>query len=162
MINNHTKDNMEELSAEVATEVIEVLYNSDSSIICKIPYRIIEVLQEKTQECNKKISFKENVELKDQDISEEGKAILSILYRDYICSEEEKIEVNKIFENNQKQYDEIQREKYNPDKIFQKKDNKISVDIKSEEEEKALIETQKNKWYIVLFEKIKSIFKRDI
>ncbi len=162
MINNHTKDNMEELSAEVATEVIEVLYNSDSSIICKIPYRIIEVLQEKTQECNKKISFKENVELKDQDISEEGKAILSILYRDYICSEEEKIEVNKIFENNQKQYDEIQREKYNPDKIFQKQDNKISVDINAEEEEKALIETQKNKWYIVLFEKIKSIFKRDI
>ena len=153
---------MEELSAEVATEVIEVLYNSDSSIICKIPYRIIEVLQEKTQECNKKISFKENVELKDQDISEEGKAILSILYRDYICSEEEKIEVNKIFENNQKQYDEIQREKYNPDKIFQKQDNKISVDINAEEEEKALIETQKNKWYIVLFEKIKSIFKRDI
>ena len=96
MINNHTKDNMEELSAEVATEVIEVLYNSDSSIICKIPYRIIEVLQEKTQECNKKISFKENVELKDQDISEEGKAILSILYRDYICSEEEKIEVIEI------------------------------------------------------------------
>ena len=162
MINNHTKDNMEELSAEVATEVIEVLYNSDSSIICKIPYRIIEVLQEKTQECNKKISFKENVELKDQDISEEGKAILSILYRDYICSEEEKIEVNKIFENNQKQYDEIQREKYNPDKIFQKQDNKISVDINAEEEDKALIETQKNKWYIVLFEKIKSIFKRDI
>ena len=162
MINNHTKDNMEELSAEVATEVIEVLYNSDSSIICKIPYRIIEVLQEKTQECNKKISFKENVELKDQDISEEGKAILSILYRDYICSEEEKIEVNKIFENNQKQYDEIQREKYNPDNIFQKQDNKISVDINAEEEEKALIETQKNKWYIVLFEKIKSIFKRDI
>ena len=162
MINNHTKDNMEELSAEVATEVIEVLYNSDSSIICKIQYRIIEVLQEKTQECNKKISFKENVELKDQDISEEGKAILSILYRDYICSEEEKIEVNKIFENNQKQYDEIQREKYNPDKIFQKQDNKISVDINAEEEEKALIETQKNKWYIVLFEKIKSIFKRDI
>ena len=162
MINNHTKDNMEELSAEVATEVIEVLYNSDSSIICKIPYRIIEVLQEKTQECNKKISFKENVELKDQDISEEGKAILSIIYRDYICSEEEKIEVNKIFENNQKQYDEIQREKYNPDKIFQKQDNKISVDINAEEEEKALIETQKNKWYIVLFEKIKSIFKRDI
>ena len=162
MINNHTKDNMEELSAEVATEVIEVLYNSDSSIICKIPYRIIEVLQEKTQECNKKISFKENVELKDQDISEEGKAILSILYRDYICSEEEKIEVNKIFENNQKQYDEIQREKYNPDKIFQKQDNKISVDINAEEDEKALIETQKNKWYIVLFEKIKSIFKRDI
>ncbi len=130
MINNHTKDNMEELSAEVATEVIEVLYNSDSSIICKIPYRIIEVLQEKTQECNKKISFKENVELKDQDISEEGKAILSILYRDYICSEEEKIEVNKIFENNQKQYDEIQREKYNPDKIFQKQDNKILMQRK--------------------------------
>lgn len=153
---------MEELSADVAVEVIEVLYNSDSSIICKIPYKIIEVLQEKSEESEKKVNFKEDVELKDQDISEESKAILSILYRDYICSEEEKAEVNKIFEKNQKQYEESQREKYNPDKIFQKQDNKVSVNTNLIEEEKSLIEIQKDKWYIVLFNKIKSIFKKDI
>ena len=155
----HTKDNMEELSAEVATEVIQVLYNSDSSIICKIPYRIIEVLQEKSEESEKKVNFKENTELKDQDISEESKAILSILYRDYICSEEEKIEVNKVFENNQKQYEEFQREKYNPDKIFEQ-DNKIKVN--NTVVENSLIEIPKDKWYVVLFNKIKSIFKKDI
>ena len=141
--------------------VILVLYYSDSSIICSIPYKIIEVLQEKSEESEKKVNFKENIELKNQDISEESKAILSILYRDYICSEEEKAEVNKIFEENQKQYEELQREKYNPDKIFEKKDNKISID-NTVQEENALIEMQKDKWYVVLFNKIKSIFKKDI
>ncbi len=152
---------MEELSAEVATEVIEVLYNSDSSLVCKIPYKVLEALQSKTEECNKKIDLKENTEIKDQNISEESKAILSILYRDYMCSEEEKIEINKTFELNQKQYDEIQREKYNPDKIFQNKNIKIDNNSEVVEDDKALVELPKSKWYTILFEKIKSIFKRN-
>ena len=146
---------MEELSALTASEVLEVLNNTDISLVSKIPYKVLNFLQIKSNEYEGKVEFSEGT-LSEQSISEDAKAVLAVIYTDYFCDDEKKIQIKDIFDENQKRFDKEEAEKFS---VF--KNEKI---IKSEEniqkKEEALIEvTSKEKWYQKFLSKIKSIFK---
>ena len=57
----------------------------------------------------------------------------------------------------EKKYEEELREKYNPDNLFKKKENKQEEKV---EEQHSLMVVENKTWYKKIFEKIKNIFKK--
>ena len=89
-----------------------------------------------------------NKSFEEQKISEKSKDLISLIYYDYIAEEEEKKEILKQWNLNEKNYQNAQKEKYNYDNIFtKKKENTTCVELKEIKKE-------------TIFEKIKNLFKK--
>ena len=52
--------------------------------------------------------------------SDKTRALLAMIYRNYLCSEQEKKEFEKTLFENEEKFQKKLREKYNPDAIFQR------------------------------------------
>lgn len=94
-------------------------------------------------------------------IMEETKIILAVIYRDFLCSEEEKKEIKLKDSQKLMEYEKELREKYNPDDIFKnKKNNQIKME-ETQSEETAMVEYKEKIFYKKLFDKIKHLFKKN-
>lgn len=156
-------ENMEsEITPLIAAETIAVLENTEITLLAKIPNKLIEALQEKADELGRKVNLDYTKSYKEQRISEEARGILTLIYRDYWCSKEEKERLNQLIEENEQKYQEELRDKYNPDKIFEQKDsvktfnNPLIQDISSDSV--SLMKVEDLKWYQKIFNKIKCLF----
>ena len=86
----------------VAKEIIIVLKNMDQDIVNKIPTKLLEQFEKIAEFANSDIKVNLKEKLKYQDISEESKDILSILYYKYIANEQEKTRIFNIWKENEK------------------------------------------------------------
>ncbi len=60
-----------------------------------------------------------DIPLEKQNLQEDTWNLIAIIYLKYLCEyEEEKKELEKIYDENEKIYREEIKEKYNPEKIF--------------------------------------------
>lgn len=148
-----------EITASVAAEAIAILENTEISLVAKVPLKILEMLQSKADQANKKVELDYTKSYSEQNISEEAKGIITLIYRQYWCTESERKELDKkLLEN-----EEIKkRERYNPDNIFKNvdEDNKYDTISKEYSEEKSLTVTENLKWYQKIINKIKSFFNK--
>ena len=145
----------------IAAETIAVLENTEISLLAKIPNKLIEALQEKADELGRNINLDYSKPYSEQSLSEETRGILSLFYRDYWCSKEEKERFNQLIQENEQKYEEELREKYNPDKIFEQSNSikTINNPLRDESlENVSLIKVEEIKWYQKIFNKIKSLF----
>lgn len=131
-------------------EVYEILKYVSNEDLRKIPSEILITIKE-----NRQLNYEYKIDninnFQNQEISEIAKAILSIIYRDYWATEEEKYEI-KIKENREKnEIEKEKREKYNPNDIFKKRRNIDSNTIENVE----LIKYKEN-----IFSKIVNFFKK--
>lgn len=79
---------------EAVSEVLEILQFADEEIINKIPLEVLKKLN--SQKSITYISkFKDTQKIEVEQISKKAKAILALLYRDYICTKEERKEFDK-------------------------------------------------------------------
>ena len=77
--------------------------------------------EEKDQEYFKNID--KDIPIKDQNLKEETLAIIALLNLQYWCKdEEEKKRLQEIYAQNEKEYQDILYEEYNPNDIFKKKE----------------------------------------
>lgn len=77
--------------------------------------------EEKDQEYFKNID--KDISIKDQNLKEETLAIIALLNLQYWCKdEEEKKRLQEIYAQNEKEYQDMLYEKYNPNDIFKKKE----------------------------------------
>lgn len=77
--------------------------------------------EEKDQEYFKNID--KDIPIKDQNLKEETLAIIALLNLQYWCKdEEERKRLQEIYAQNEKEYQDILYEKYNPNDIFKKKE----------------------------------------
>ena len=155
---------MDEITALAAAETVSVLYNTENSLVSKIPYIIIKVLEDKAFECKEEIRLDMNLSLSEQSISEEAQTILSIIYKNYWCDEEKKKQMNAVFLQKSEEYDKEQEEKYNliNSTMQEQLSNEIpetSKNINSINNEEALIVAPK-KWYVRIFEKVVRFFRK--
>ena len=81
--------NRNENIKKALSEVNIVLENTEEKIKNKIPDKFIKFIQD-NMDTNHKIELQKNKPLIEQNIMEETKEILSLIYRDYICTKEEK------------------------------------------------------------------------
>lgn len=103
---------------EALVEVLEILKYASPKDRNKIPKNLLLFFQRNASPTYK-FTFDTTKELKDLNLKPETKGLLSMIYRNYWCTPEERLEYDKLLNNNQKIYDKLLREKYNPDKIFE-------------------------------------------
>lgn len=131
---------MEEITEYTAKEVMTVLLNSEIPLIFKIPYKLWNYLEEKAYNCKTEIVLKQNTSLIDQPISDEAKAILTLIYKDFFANKEEKNQMNEILNEENK-----------PEELFNKTD-RVQINVEQENTSLVIVE----KWY----EKVISFFRK--
>ena len=89
--------------------------------------------------------------INEKNISDKTKKILAVLTYNYWSSETEKRDIIEHLNENEKEYQEQLREKYNPDNIFKNKASKVET----AENTVAMVEYKES-----IFTKIKNWFKR--
>ncbi len=119
---------------EALVEVLEILKHAKKEDVDKIPKNLL-LFFKRNASPTYKFTFDENKELKDLNLKDETKGLLAMIYRSYWCTPEERSEYDKLLIHNQKLYDEMLREKYNPDKIFENNFYKNPFDNKNEKSE---------------------------
>ena len=99
-------------------EFIKLLNEEERS---RIPQKIIDYFRnEKDQNYHKEIYV--DVPIDKQNLKEETLALIAVLYLDYICDDDsEKDLLNRIYQENENNYQKIINEKYNPDNLFKDK-----------------------------------------
>ena len=144
--------------SDVAKETVEILKYFDSNFISKISTNFLNFLKYLASKSNINVTIDKNKKLKEQDVSEECKSLIALIYHDYIADEEEKKKIEKIWNENELIYQQRLKEKYNPDDIFKKKyqDNEEV----SKRENVQLVEYEQESFWSKLFKKIKSFFKK--
>ena len=70
-----------------------------------------------------------DIPLEKQNLQEDTWNLIAIIYLKYLCeNEEEKKELEQIYDENEKIYREEIKEKYNPEKIFKDREKKLTVE----------------------------------
>lgn len=87
--------------SEAVSETLEVLKFMEDELLNKIPLEIIKKLKEQKSSTyiNK---FDNAIEIDFDKLDEKTKDILAVLYRDYIANEEERIEFDKLLDENER------------------------------------------------------------
>lgn len=147
---------MDEEYRKSLCEVAEVLENSEENIQQKIPKKLKDfIYNNRISNYNPRIDFsKEDWE---EDLSEDAKSIIALIYRDCLVSKEERKKLLKIEEN------ELY-EKYNPDNIF-KNNNENNESEKANKEMNStdsisLTSQEEQIWYKKIIKKILSFLKK--
>ena len=134
-------------------EVYKILENTDEEIKNKIPEKFIKFVKE-NMDTNYKFELEKGKELVRQNLKSETKQIIALIYKYYICGEEErkkivekeKIDIRKNF------YIDFNKNKKSKIKNIQNRDE-------IENFETSLVEIKKEKWYKKLINKILEFFK---
>ena len=94
----------------------------------KIPNNLIKYFkEEKDKDTAKKLSL--DIPLEKQNLQEDTWNLIAIIYLKYLCeNEEEKKELEQIYDENEKIYREEIKEKCNPEKIFKDREKKLTVE----------------------------------
>ena len=88
----------------------------------KIPSKLKQYFKdEKDKETTKKLSM--DIPIEKQNLQEETWNLIAMIYLKYLCEdEEEKKELEQIYDENEKKYREEMKEKYNPERIFKERE----------------------------------------
>lgn len=147
---------------EAFTEVNEIIKIMPNELVNKIPSKFKEMIEdERDKEYNPNIQEPlEKCKLKNETI-----IILGLIYRDFLCSPDEK---RKLQEKDARELQNVQeaikkeiREKYNPDDIFKRKTQNIDEATQSNIENTSMIVVPEEKWYKKIFNLIKNLFIRN-
>ncbi len=133
------------------SEVYEILKMVDKEYFDKIPKKFVEFL-EREKDNNYIPNINENIPLEEQKLLNDTINILAMIKLDYWCSsEEEKSELLKLLNENEKTHQENINEKYNPENIFEKT---------TDREIKDLVQVKEKKWYEKFWDMFRNIFKK--
>ena len=156
---------MNDLNKRAISEVIEVLHHTDNKILIKIPQNFIKFLYE-----NSDNNYIPNIDFYSQNwedsLQEDAKAILALIYRDYIVSKDERNKLMEIEENDRIRKEKELEEKYNIDNIFNKRKDEKNVSNQTTEEcdikpNVQLVEVKQISWYKKIINKILNFFRRN-
>ena len=144
------------------TEVYTILQDLDEEEYNKIPPEVIETLDTNR---NKEYEYflDDELELKDQPMLPETKAILFNLFRDYLATPEQRTKIIKM-QNEARQKNELKKQQmYNTDVFANKSINKTTKvdenEVKANKEKKQLVAYKENIFKRIL-NKIKSLFMK--
>lgn len=140
--------------SEAMVEVLDILDNSEEGIYEKIPKTVIE-FWEKNKSSTYKPKLDHSKTLDEMDLKEKTRDIITMIYLNYLCNEEEKKNTLQIIRGNEEVYQEELRKIYNQDDIFKKKQ-----ETKTEEKIKDLtIVKSKETIFTKIINMIKKFFR---
>lgn len=138
-------------------EVYEILLHTEKTLYDKIPKSFINMIKEnKDPNYNCKIDFTKSIN--DQNLLKETRAILSLIYRDYLCSNEERKKLIIKGKQELDEYDKKIKKNYNADNLF--KDKKSVTNMEGSNKDFLPSVIQKKSIFTKVLNCIKKIFKR--
>lgn len=144
---------MTNIYREALTEVNEILKYLSEDLLKKIPEEIIDNIKE-NMSTSYELKYDNTKGLNEQNLKQETRAILSVIYRDYICNEYMKKE---IIQKDRKEWFELEKKKeYGNTDIFKKQ----NIQSKKTEENKALQVVRKQNIIIKIINKIKIMWRK--
>ena len=141
--------------AKAYTEVLEILSNFSAEEYSKIPQEKINFYKNNMKK-NYEYSIDPDIDLSKQYISKEANAILISIFRDYFANDSQRQTLNNLLNQNQKEYENIIKEKYNPNNIFVNNNRNVTENRKR----LALVEINDMKWYTKVWRFIKEFFRK--
>ena len=147
---------MVNITNQVFSEVYDIIYHMEEELFNKIPKGFIKMIQQNRDE-NFAVNIDYSKSINDQELQRGTRVVLSLIYRDYICSKEEREEIIKTDEEELKRVEEELKEKYNPDNLF--KNRKYKMEEIQEENNNTEMIVYKENIIQKLFRKIKEFFK---
>ena len=145
--------------SEAAVEFNCILDNSSQEIIDKIPQKFIKFMRD-IASTTYEFNYDKSKKLNEQDIKPETRGLISLVYQDYICSENEKKDYIPKCKNYEIKKEEELREKYNPDNVFKNRKKLQNTMDNEVVKENAIIEYKEKNFIQKIFDKIKQLFKR--
>ena len=141
---------------EAFTEIDEILKIMPVDLLSKIPIKFRQMISE-----NKAKDYKVNIQepLDEQKLKEETVIILGLIYRDFLASPEERIELQENDTKELRRIEEELQQQYDMDKIFKKK--KSSKNTEKEELSTDMILYKESGFLQKLFKFIKGIFYKN-
>ena len=132
------------IDARAYTQVSHIISLMSNSLKEKIPQDFVDIIERNK---DKKFEIQEK-NIKDMILLNDTEKLLSVIYTDYIASEEEKV----IIKNKEKMLylKEDNKEKYNID-LFKNMEN----GKKTKNEKTSMVPKIEKRWYQKLFEKIR-------
>lgn len=144
--------------AKAYTEVLQILKYLPKDEFSKIPKEKITFYEENADK-NHEFKYNPSKELYNQKVLRETNVIIVKLYNDYFANDNQKQTLKKILHENELEYQEKLREKYNPDDIFKNKTNEEKVNDKVEESEiNEIMKLKKKSFLEKIIEKLKGFF----
>ena len=140
------------------SETYDVITHMSKEMQEKIPKSFINLIKE-----NRDLDYKFNIDystdIKKQ-LLKETKVILSLIYRDYLCSSEKIVKLIALDIEEIGGEEKSSQEKYQIDFDSRKKVKPQDVEeLKNKEQETLPIKLEKDKWYIKIINFIKKILK---
>ena len=140
-------------------EVYIVLQDLNEEDYNKIPPEIIETIKENSNE-EYEFVLNDELELKEQLLLPETKAILFNLFRDYLATPVQKEKIIKMQTEERKKLEEKKKQNYDNVDIFKTNKNK-DVEEKVNIQELQLVQIKKGGLFRKLINKIKLFFKNN-
>ncbi len=140
-------------------EVYTVLQDLNEEEYNKIPPEVIETIKENSNE-EYEFVLNDELELKEQLLLPETKAILFNLFRDYLATPVQKEKIIKMQTEERKKLEEKKKQNYDNVDIFKTNKNK-DVEEKVNIQELQLVQIKKGGLFRKLINKIKLFFKNN-
>ncbi len=138
-------------------QINEILKYMAPNLKARIPKKFISYFENnKSQEYNWTID--ESLPLEKQDLLPTTKEILTVLYKDFICDDMERVKLEKTLNSNELKYQEELRKKYNPDNIFE--DRQRNTEYAEIQTKDTKIVTYKESFLSKIISRIKLIFHK--
>lgn len=142
---------------EAFAEVEEILKIMPIDLVSKIPLKVLRIISENRAE-DYNVKIQEPVG--GQNLKPETIAILGLLYRDYICTPEER---EKLQTEDKEELEKIEREmqqQYDIGNVFDKRKNNINQETNEQTQTELVLYKEPN-FIQRIFNLIKGLFKRD-
>ena len=135
---------------EAFTEVNEIIKMMPYELVNKIPTKFLEMIEEERD-----TEYNPNIQepLEKQKLKNETIIILGLIYRDFLCTPEQRKKLQekdaRDLQEAKRELEEELRQKYNPEDIFK---NKKSINNEQQDyQENAMVVIQEEKWYQKIF-----------
>lgn len=143
---------IDEVYRNAFKEVFEILQNTENNLVDRIPTKFMNFLKD-NMNVNYKTNISSSIDIDKQDLLQETEAILSLIYRNYWATDEEKKEF-AIKDKNES----IEKEKrvlYQESQIFNRQKNRNNVTLEND-----LIVIPKDNFIKRCIKKILNIFRK--
>lgn len=131
--------------AKAYKELLEIIKHFPLDEYNRIPIDKIKFYEENMDK-NYNFTINPNIDLSEQNILKETKALIVTLYEDYFATEEQKEKINEILKLNQKIVEQEKRKKYNPQDLFET--NKAIEKVQKNNEQKTVLIQYKENFFI--------------
>lgn len=140
-------------------EVLEILKHIPVNNYRKIPEERLRLFEKYAK---KDINFHYNASqtLDEQNVSEKAKILIAILFRDYWASDEQRQKILASEKAYQTKIEEEKRNKYNPDNIFIRTNQKYKIDTNIAQNNVSMIEYKESILKKIIY-KLKNIFHKN-